>query len=386
METAEGGRLRRWLQASSAVGGVVWLVLWFVPVLGDGDMGTITRLLLLAILVCVPLALLLVETPYRDGRHPWPHSVAVAVQPVAAAMAVGSFLVPSGVVAGALAAGWFAVTALAGLFGVFRFLTRGTRRVEETVLDAGLIYLPVGGAWLVVSRLALNPLGFGDMIVLLTAVHFHYAGFIAPVLAGLAGRHAAREGKGRSWVYPFVCGGLIAGPPLVALGITLSPLVEVVAVFLQAGSLVLFALWLLFGIVPTMDGVPVKLALAVSAISVMTAMGFAAAYGLGEFVGREAISISRMVQVHGWLNAAGFALCGLLAWLPKPPKTLSTPPGTPFSRFAAMGRVGPGFFHSVDAVPEGAIPPRGLVENLAEYDGSEFQAARGHTAVGRFMK
>ena len=31
-------------------------------------------------------------------------------------------------------------------------------------------------------------LGFGDTIVLLTAVHFHYAGFALLLLAGLAGR------------------------------------------------------------------------------------------------------------------------------------------------------------------------------------------------------
>jgi hypothetical protein len=54
-----------------------------------------------------------------------------------------------------------------------------------------MLYLPIGGAWLVASRLGIQPLGFGDTIVLLTAVHFHFAGFAAPVLAGLAGRTVA---------------------------------------------------------------------------------------------------------------------------------------------------------------------------------------------------
>src|SRR5690242_14157809 len=33
-----------------------------------------------------------------------------------------------------------------------------------------------------------------------------------------------------------------------------------------------------------------------------------------DMIARDAIDIPRMVRVHGWLNALGFVLCGLLGW------------------------------------------------------------------------
>src|SRR2546427_2725107 len=38
-------------------------------------------------------------------------------------------------------------------------------------IDAGLLYLPVGAVWFIMARLGSQPFGFGDTIVLLTAVH-----------------------------------------------------------------------------------------------------------------------------------------------------------------------------------------------------------------------
>ena len=82
-------------------------------------------------------------------------------------------------------------TGLVALHGLWR-LWRGSHRTSEVCLDAGLLYLAVGGTWTVIARAGLRPLGFPDLIVLLTAVHFHYAGFALLVLAGLvAGRSAA---------------------------------------------------------------------------------------------------------------------------------------------------------------------------------------------------
>jgi hypothetical protein len=50
--------------------------------------------------------------------------------------------------------------------------------------------------------------------VLLTAIHFHYAGFALPLLTGLAGR--ALGGR----IARIASLGVIAGVPLVAFGIT----------------------------------------------------------------------------------------------------------------------------------------------------------------------
>ena len=77
------------------------------------------------------------------------------------------------------------VGALAWALGV---LTLHPGWPEAMLLLAGLVYLAVGGVWTVIARAGLRPLGFPDLIVLLTAVHFHYAGFALPVLAGLVAR------------------------------------------------------------------------------------------------------------------------------------------------------------------------------------------------------
>ena len=71
-------------------------------------------------------------------------------------------------------------------------LSRAVQTVFKQMFDAGLVYLAVGGGWTVLAWGGLRPLGFAAPIVLLTAVHFHYAGFALPLLTGLAGRNLPR--------------------------------------------------------------------------------------------------------------------------------------------------------------------------------------------------
>ncbi len=296
------------------VGGIVWLGLFTTSLPGSGELEPIARLLLLAILVFTPLALPLAATPDRVGRLPLPYRVAQMAQAPAAALAVVSFFLPTGLPAALSASGWLAFTGLVALFGPARFLTRRFVRADEVCIDAGLIYLSIGGAWLVLSRLGANPLGFGDTIVLLTAVHFHYAGFAAPILASLAGRTLA-EIKPSVWkTFRLISIGLIAGTPLVAIGITLSPVVEVVAAIMLVTSLLLLSFLTAFVIAPAIRPRIAQALLLVSAASSAIAMLAAGVYALGEFTGVTVIGISQMVVIHSWLNAIGFVLCGLVAW------------------------------------------------------------------------
>jgi hypothetical protein len=269
---------------------------------------------LLAVLVCTPLALALAATAGLAGRHGWAYLVARRLQPGAALLVVASYLLPSGLPAAILATPWLAFTGLIALFGLGRLLSRGVESAAAACIDAGLLYLPVGGGWLVLSRLGANPLDFGDTIVLLTAVHFHYAGFIGPILAGLAGRALSPAQHVARWAFRLVAGGVIAGPPLLAAGITLSPALETVAAVLLAGSLVGLAAITALAVVPRLRSRPARGLLLMSAAASAGAMLLAMAYGLGALSGVRLLSIPQMVQVHGWANALGFALCGLLAW------------------------------------------------------------------------
>ena len=115
-------------------------------------------------------------------------------------------------------------------------------------IDAGLIYVSVGGVWLFLCRLGARPLGFGVAIVLLTAVHFHYSGFAAPILVGMTGRQIA-ESDPSSWhTFRALAIAVILGTPLLAAGITFSRTLETLAAFLLAGGLFALSFVVIFDV------------------------------------------------------------------------------------------------------------------------------------------
>lgn len=308
--------LEQWSRRSAFVGALIWLGLISIPPSDLFRVELIEKLLLLGPLVIVPLGLSLAMTTESRERYAALYRVAVFAQPLAALLAVCSFLLPQGVWAALLACPWLAVTGLIGLSGLVRLLSRRAMRAEEICVDAGLVYVSVGGVWFVISRLGYQPLGFGDTIVLLTAVHFHYTGFAAPLLAGLAGRRALTVSSTwarRSFAAASFC--IIAGTPLVAAGITFSapPLGLAGAVVVSTGLWLLAALNLV-RVAPALPSRPAQLLLVVSSISSMIAMALACAYAYSLVSKRLIINIPHMAMTHGVMNALGFSLCGLLAW------------------------------------------------------------------------
>ena len=304
----------RWSRSSAIAGTIVWLILLNRPLSTSFLIDGIVRLLLLAILIFVPLGLSPGVLPDHSNSPLRIIRAAQWLQPLAAILVTFSFLLPVDLTAALLASSWLLCTALIALYGLTRFLSHRFTRIEEVCIDAGLIYLPIGSAWLLFSRLGLNPLGFGDQIVLLTAVHFHYAGFAAPILAGLVGR-TLRETSWPIWkLFRFVAIGVISGPPLIAIGITFSPLIEVAAVIILVTSLVALSIVTLVFVVPKVQARVAQALLVISSLAVIAAMILALSYGVSKFAHAPVLSIPQMIQVHGLLNGFGFVLCGLLAW------------------------------------------------------------------------
>lgn len=310
-------------RASAVIGGIIWLLLllplsdWLnLPVESNGETWLIERLLMLATLVFVPLALSLAAPANGEGSHNFAFRVAIWLQPFSSILVIVSFYVRTGYWAGAITVPWILTTFFIALFGLWRlwqrWKTTGTLLpLEELCIDAGLAYVVVGSGWLFLSRTGLNPLNFSDTIVLLTAVHFHYAGFSAPILTGLAGRKI-NTGIARK-LYLAAATGVIAGPPLVAAGITLSRSVEVFSAVTLALSLFFLAMLTMFAVAPAMKPAP-RLLLVLSSVSVIVTMIFACLYAFGRFAGTETVNIPLMAQIHGVSNALGFVLCGLLGW------------------------------------------------------------------------
>lgn len=295
-------------------GAVVWAACLAAAALGWMHIGVAECLFLLAPVVTVPLGLRLALGTHGQGTAPPLFRLTLGLQPVAAVLVAAGFALSPGRWAGALAAVWLAETACVGLCGLVGLRQPGIPLLERACLNLGLVYLPFGGFWLLASRMGLNPAGFKEPIVFYTAVHFHFAAFAAPLLAGMTGIGLRTSSGSRHKLFPFAALSVMAAPALLAGGWALgSPLLKVVAAFaLAAGLLVL--VFLTFYVIPYFRDALAGALMVLSGLSVIAGMCLVCVYAGGEFVGIKLISIPQMAISHGVLNSLGFTLCGLLGW------------------------------------------------------------------------
>lgn len=301
----------QWGRTSAVLGGLVWLSVFSLQIGDSPETGLIQRIVLLAILVIVPLALSLVPGANGNEHNVWIYRLAIFSQPFGAVAALASFLLTPGVPAAVLASLWFVVTAVIALLGLSRLANPNLRSAAEISISAGMIYVPVAGSWLIVSRLGIQLLGYGETIILLTAVHFHFAAYAAPILAGLAGRKLMEEGN-YNRAFKLVPVGIVMGTPLVAAGITFSPVVALVGTVLISISLLILSALVVGLVVPTVPSLPARILLLISSASTLPAMVLACAYSI--VFETLIIDIPQMAMTHGLINAFGFTLCGLAAW------------------------------------------------------------------------
>ncbi|MDE0739043.1 MAG: YndJ family protein [Planctomycetota bacterium] len=307
----------RSLRRSAILGGGLWVACagYCAITACEGRLELIELLLLFGPLLAVPGGLSMVVGQRARGELRGEGLVVRLLLPAAFCVIVSRWLAP-GIPAAVLASPWLLVTALVALLGLQRIIRRGFSPLEELTVDAGLLYLPVGGGWLLLSSAGLKPMGFDATIVLLTAVHFHFAGFSAALVAGLAGRVLKGGGSAADNVRSFAFGAyrlaaaiVILGPPLVAVGIMASPVVEVISgIALSIGMLTLAFVLVLIGlagrrVLPT-------LLLCFAALSLTATMALSMTYAIGEYREEELVSIATMAATHGVVNVLGFTFCG----------------------------------------------------------------------------
>ena len=233
---------------------------------------------------------------------------------VSAAVALaGSFHLEPGIEAALLASPWL----LARLFVVkqvaMECLKTGLPSAATTCVHAAAVFPAIGAAWLVAHRANWTPWGFDPLIVLLTAAHFHHAGFTLPLMAGLN----ARASPG-CWTR-FSSVAVLLGVPLVAVGITgthfgvlkfLEPF-GVAILVLGALGVAVSQVWR--GLEPQ-PSILTRLGFFISGASLFAAMVLALGFGLRYVISNFALTMSQMWKINGTLNAFGFGLCGILAW------------------------------------------------------------------------
>lgn len=309
--------MKAWHKA--ALGGVGWVAFVVLQTPNLRSQGWALSLLVFAALVLAPLARELLAEEKETG---WAARLANwarwAELPAGVLLAVACSLQAGGS-AVLLAVPWAGVGALGAVTAVLRVKRGGfARALEKLCGDAALIFLAVGGAWVLADRAGWRPLNFDPAIVTLTAVHFHYAGLLLPIGAGVVvnefffSRFAMRAAV-----------GVVLGVPAVAVGITATQLGAGTAIEAAA------AWWLglagmavgIFHVRMALDGKGAvgdpltRGLLAVAGGALFFGMLLAEIYAIRAFAAPMPwLDLPWMRALHGTANALGFGLCGVLAW------------------------------------------------------------------------
>lgn len=246
----------------------------------------------------VPLGLRLV-----DGLTPlarwWPAAGSVG--------AVALWL-PRGAVAATLASGYALATVGLAAQAPVRVWRKRTLTAGEVAVLAALVTPLVAGVALVAERAAHPLFGFTLPVLALTVAHFHFAGFAAALVAGLACRTAGDPLPGRlaSWSVP-------GGTGLVLAGYFVGEWLELAGAVVLSAGMWLVA-WLAWRQAPAAPDRVTRALLVVSAAVLVATMALALQWAWGEATGTPHLPLATMAATHGVGNALGFALSGLLAW------------------------------------------------------------------------
>jgi hypothetical protein len=297
-------------------------------------------------LVVVPLGLNLVNRRAHAALFPnaAARTLRYALLPAALLLAAAQWS-SAGPYAAALAVPWLIVTALVALAGLGIAWKSRRGPLPEFVAACGLMFLVIGGGWALADRAGIRPLGFDPAIVLLTAVHFHYAGFALPILAGLAidalhkpeapardnptHQPEASARDPRSTAPPAIsladasgwCTalGVVASVPLTAVGITatqlgLSPVWELIAAWcMSLSGLGVAWLYLRLAFLRSTPRITREL-WSYAALFLACGMVLSILYGSRWLVPLPWLDIPLMRALHGTANALGFTVPCLIGW------------------------------------------------------------------------
>ena len=312
VERRQSDKARVWPATCALAGTAVWAGMAVLARVGMARLGAIELLFLLGPLVIVPLGMELGRVMCGDGRL---REIARRLQPLGAGLAVAAMWFGPGRRAGLFAVGWLVVCGLVagdGLVDLLRALKGDTDRSVRATLGIARMDLAVGGAWLVASRLGMRPMGIQEPIGLLTAVHFHFAGFATAMIAAATLEFSERRGEQR-WLRPLVL--LVAALPIVvAVGFVISPVLKMGAAVLFSASVAGLAI-AVRACGRKAEDPTARILLQVAAGAIFAGMVLSGAYAIADYAGSDVLTIPQMARTHGILNAVGFCLMGLLGWL-----------------------------------------------------------------------
>ncbi|MGQ5112992.1 YndJ family protein [Bacillus halotolerans] len=331
--------------------------IWFL-VSEAPDISVAEALVLFSILFFVPGIFPFVFHQSAHRTIQFSEKILMHIYPAAAVFAVLALVTDVGY----FALIWWIYTALLALYGVLRLLKTKIHRIEETSILLGLVYLGGGGFWFFAYAAHLHILHFGPLIILLTAVHFHYSAFLIPIFHGLLGR-VNRE---KRVMYGWVTWIILLSPLLIALGITYSKTLDIFAVSIYMAALYLNSYLIFKTAFRSKTG---KVLIRLSSVVLMITISFSFIYSFGVFRQEVTLTISQMIWIHGVVNAFGVILPALAGWRKENPQP-SDASVKVFSRIYGKRTIGKNFLHNIHA--ENNIRYSGLVDDMRSLRSNDF--------------
>lgn len=292
----------------ATAGGLIWLILLSGVLLNKFWLSIFDLLFLFAPWVAVPLTLSLVPAAQDNLPSRINGSVIRYLLFPGAILATTGFFMREGRTAGALTVLWLFVGFSLALDGLMRLIRTRLQSFKEFCFVVGEGYALVGALWLLASRMGLRPVGFHEPIVLLTAVHFHYAGLMAAVLAGLVASSTRTP-----LLLRIALSCAVLGPGLLGLAFLVGPKLKLAAVMLM----VIGECGIAFGTfrigLANASGIGGRMLILGSAC-VILGMALAGIWAVGEYPLHAFVNLEQMARYHGVLNSFGFGLCSLVGW------------------------------------------------------------------------
>ena len=183
---------------------------------------------------------------------------------------------------------------------------------ERFPVAGGWLLLSIGGLWFTSLIVGKSPWDYDLRFTMLTALHFHFAGFALPVLTGQLIHFSKKNKLAVTKVLIITCPILLVSIPTVGLGIAYSPTLEVVASTSLLTCCILMAVCQIYcaGFIKSHSG----WLLSISATALIASSIMAIIYSIGEYTGNQSLAIPFMIASHGMLNSLGFSLLGLVGW------------------------------------------------------------------------
>ena len=183
---------------------------------------------------------------------------------------------------------------------------------ESFPVAGGWLLIAVGGLWFISLIVGKSPWDYDLRFTMLTALHFHFAGFALPVLISQLIHFSQKNNLAVTNLLIITCPILLVSIPFVGIGIAYSPTMEIIASISLLTCCILMAVCQVYcaGFMKSHGG----WLLSISATALIASSIMAIIYSVGEYTGNQSLSIPIMIVSHGTLNSLGFSLLGLVGW------------------------------------------------------------------------